>query len=100
MLGPVLGIAYNLISRIVYLAHALVSDQTCSKAYAATIMIIVGLTGGIATGKSTVTALLRQQGIRVLDCDEIAHDVVRQVVSTQTRHACRNYLPHSFAACS
>lgn len=41
-------------------------------------MIIVGLTGGIATGKSTVTALLRQNGITVLDCDEIAHAVVRQ----------------------
>ena len=42
-------------------------------------MIVVGLTGGIATGKSTVTALLRQYGITVLDCDEIAHAVVRQV---------------------
>ena len=43
-------------------------------------MIVVGLTGGIATGKSTVTALLRQHGITVLDCDEIAHAVVRQVL--------------------
>ncbi len=42
-------------------------------------MIVVGLTGGIATGKSTVTALLRQYGVTVLDCDEIAHAVVRQV---------------------
>lgn len=42
-------------------------------------MIIVGLTGGIATGKSTVTSLLRHQGVTVLDCDEIAHAVVRQV---------------------
>ncbi len=42
-------------------------------------MIVVGLTGGIATGKSTVTALLRQYGITVLDCDEIAQAVVRQV---------------------
>ena len=42
-------------------------------------MIIVGLTGGIATGKSTVTALLRDHRLKVLDCDEIAHDVIRQV---------------------
>lgn len=41
-------------------------------------MLVVGLTGGIATGKSTVTALLREQGVTVLDCDEIAHAVVRQ----------------------
>ena len=41
-------------------------------------MLIVGLTGGIATGKSTVTSLLREQGVTVLDCDEIAHAVVRQ----------------------
>ena len=42
-------------------------------------MLIVGLTGGIATGKSSVTALLRDHGITVIDCDEIAHNVVQQV---------------------
>ena len=42
-------------------------------------MLIVGLTGGIATGKSFVTALLRDHGVTVLDCDEIAHNVVQQV---------------------
>lgn len=39
-------------------------------------MIVVGLTGGIATGKSTVTSLLRKQQVTVIDCDEIAHAVV------------------------
>ena len=48
-------------------------------------MIVVGLTGGIATGKSTVTALLRQYGITVLDCDEIAHAVVRQVIEQRRK---------------
>ena len=42
-------------------------------------MIIVGLTGGIATGKSTVTNLLRKHGVTVVDCDEIAHDTVSKV---------------------
>lgn len=42
-------------------------------------MIIVGLTGGISTGKSTVTSLLRDHRLKVLDCDEIAHTVTRQV---------------------
>ena len=42
-------------------------------------MIIVGLTGGVATGKSTVTKLLRNHSVTVIDCDEIAHEVVSKV---------------------
>ncbi|MGO0059740.1 dephospho-CoA kinase [Brevibacillus fluminis] len=38
--------------------------------------MIVGLTGGIATGKSTVTAMLRQRGYTVVDADQIAREVV------------------------
>nr|WP_083430784.1 dephospho-CoA kinase [Ndongobacter massiliensis] len=34
---------------------------------------LVGLTGGIATGKSTATALLREMGYRVIDADQTAH---------------------------
>ncbi len=34
---------------------------------------IIGLTGGIATGKSTVSAYLREKGYQVLDSDEIVH---------------------------
>jgi dephospho-CoA kinase len=40
-------------------------------------MRIVGLTGGIATGKSTVAALLRELGAHVIDADEIARAIVR-----------------------
>ena len=36
----------------------------------------IGLTGGIATGKSTVTKMLRELGAHVLDADEIAREVV------------------------
>jgi dephospho-CoA kinase len=36
---------------------------------------LVGLTGGIATGKSTVSGMLRKSGIPVLCADEIAHAV-------------------------
>lgn len=39
---------------------------------------IIGLTGGIATGKSTVTKLIRKSGHPVICADEIAHDVVKQ----------------------
>lgn len=38
-------------------------------------MRIYGLTGGIACGKSTVAALLRQRGYAVIDADQIARDV-------------------------
>ena len=37
--------------------------------------IIVGLTGGIATGKSTVTRMFLDQGIPVIDTDKIARDL-------------------------
>ncbi|XGC80221.1 dephospho-CoA kinase [Bdellovibrio bacteriovorus] len=37
----------------------------------------IGLTGGIACGKSTVSRLLKNHSIPIIDADEIAHDVVR-----------------------
>ena len=39
-------------------------------------MKTVGLTGGIATGKSTVAKMLRHRGFPVADADQFARDVV------------------------
>lgn len=39
-------------------------------------MIIIGLTGGIASGKSTVSAELRKQNIPIFDADEVSRNVV------------------------
>ena len=39
-------------------------------------MLLVGLTGGIASGKSTVSALLAEQGAEIVDADHIARQVV------------------------
>ncbi|MFK8248282.1 dephospho-CoA kinase [Leuconostoc mesenteroides] len=39
-------------------------------------MLTIGLTGGIATGKSTVSALLRQAGFPIVDADTVAREVV------------------------
>jgi dephospho-CoA kinase len=39
-------------------------------------MLRVGLTGGIATGKSTVAAILRELGCRILEADKIAHRMI------------------------
>ncbi len=40
-------------------------------------MIIVGLTGSVGTGKSTVARLFQELGAYVIDWDELAHKVVR-----------------------
>jgi dephospho-CoA kinase len=38
-------------------------------------MIVVGLTGGIATGKTTVAELLRRKGAAIIDTDELSREV-------------------------
>lgn len=38
--------------------------------------IIIGITGGIATGKSTISQIIKEQGYTVIDSDEVARDVV------------------------
>ncbi len=60
-------------------------------------MKVVGLTGGIGTGKSTVARILREQGLPVVDADLVARDVVapgrpaldeiRRVFGPQVLHA-------------
>ncbi|MCD8501085.1 MAG: dephospho-CoA kinase [Bacillaceae bacterium] len=40
--------------------------------------MIIGLTGGIATGKSTVSKMIREMGIPIVDADVIARKVVVQ----------------------
>lgn len=39
-------------------------------------MKLVGLTGGIASGKSTVAAILRRLGAEIINADELAREVV------------------------
>ncbi len=41
-------------------------------------MVIAGLTGGIASGKSTVSAVMAEAGARIIDADRIARDIVRR----------------------
>lgn len=36
---------------------------------------VIGLTGGIASGKSTVTAFLQQNGYQVIDADAVVHEL-------------------------
>jgi hypothetical protein len=39
---------------------------------------IIGLTGGIASGKSETSRVFRQMGVPVIDADEIAHAVMEK----------------------
>ncbi len=38
-------------------------------------MYVIGLTGGIGTGKSVVAEILREQGALILDADRVGHEV-------------------------
>jgi dephospho-CoA kinase len=50
---------------------------------------VIGLTGGIACGKSSVSAVLRQQGVPVIDADTLARELT--VPKTPAYHAIRDY---------
>ena len=38
-------------------------------------MIIIGITGGIASGKSKTSQYIKSLGYKLYDCDKIAHDI-------------------------
>ena len=40
-------------------------------------MLVVGLTGGVASGKTTVSQILRQEGAILIDADQIARELVQ-----------------------
>jgi dephospho-CoA kinase len=48
-------------------------------------LYVVGLTGNIATGKSTVAAVLKGLGARVLDADVLAHQLMQPGTATYDR---------------
>lgn len=39
-------------------------------------MILIGLTGGIASGKSTVAGMLRSKGAHIIDADRLGHEAI------------------------
>ncbi len=58
------------------LAEAVNLNPEASGARSDEVPRVVGLTGGIASGKSTVAKLLRERGAVVIDADEVARAVV------------------------
>lgn len=54
---------------------------------------IIGLTGGIATGKSTVSKILRQKGMPLIDADQLVKEIYRE---PQVIQAIQNQHPEVF----
>ena len=40
-------------------------------------MFIIGLTGGISSGKSTAAKILKELGLKIIDLDQITHDIMK-----------------------
>ena len=40
-------------------------------------MYIIGLTGGIGSGKSAATKILKEIGLKIIDLDQITHDLMK-----------------------
>ena len=40
-------------------------------------MFIIGLTGGIGSGKSTATKILKEIGLKIIDLDQITYDLMK-----------------------
>ena len=62
--------------RIPYIIHFLINVFMILGIYFSTQFQIIGLTGGIATGKSTVSNLLADNGFDIIDADKISRDVI------------------------
>ena len=52
--------------------------------------MIIGLTGGIASGKSTVVEIIKDAGYKVIDADQLVHDM--QVKGGRLYQALLNWL--------
>lgn len=55
----------------------------------------IGLTGGIASGKSTASSILRELGAVIIDADAVAHELAEKgqpLYETYVRHFGRGIL--------
>jgi dephospho-CoA kinase len=56
-------------------------------------MKVIGLTGGIATGKSTVEKILENLGAKVIDADKVVHKLLND---ENVKNEIRKYFPDAF----
>ncbi|NLJ99781.1 MAG: dephospho-CoA kinase [Clostridia bacterium] len=52
-------------------------------------MLVIGLTGGIASGKSTVSSILRDLGAYVIDADKVGHEILEPGEEAYKEIICR-----------
>jgi dephospho-CoA kinase len=45
-------------------------------------MLIIGLTGGIAAGKTSVAKMFKKRGARIIDADRIGHEIIKPKTET------------------
>ena len=48
-------------------------------------MFVLGITGGIGTGKTTVASIVKAAGIPVLDDDKISHELTNNTGPTKDK---------------
>jgi hypothetical protein len=59
-------------------------------------MYVLGLTGSIGMGKSTVSGMFTQKGIPVMDSDAVRGDIIHTRARTACSSHCQIILPFSF----
>lgn len=63
-------------------SHHAVNNTNLARQQTKNKTLIVGLTGGIGSGKSAATNWFSEQGIDIIDADVIAHEVVAKGSAT------------------
>ena len=66
---------FTLLFKVPLYANILLNVISCIGFFLGIKMQVIGLTGGIACGKSTVCDLLRSEGFTIIDCDQISRDL-------------------------
>ena len=74
---------FTLLFKVPLYANILLNIVSCIGFFFGIKMQVIGLTGGIACGKSTVCDLLRNQGFTIIDCDQISRDLRGKEVNYQ-----------------
>jgi dephospho-CoA kinase len=58
-------------------------------------MFIIGVTGSLKTGKSTVSAMLKRKGAKIIDADKLAHELLaKQCFKKVVKTFGKNILEH------
>lgn len=70
---------FHLVPFLEYILHIHFSPLCCSR------MFLVGLTGGISSGKSTVSSMLRELGCPIIDADVVARKGLWWIQHTRPR---------------